>query len=331
MNSSIKVSIILPVYNVDKYISDCLNSIINQTYSNIEVLVIDDGSPDDSGKIADEYAMTDSRIKVIHKRNGGVASARNTGLKEATGEFVIFVDPDDWISADHVEYLLFLQQKNNADVCMTTKLFTQKGELQCKDIRENTISATEAAIMLMSPDMYVGSYSKLYRRMWLLKNEIWQNESIYSGEGLHFTVKAVQYANCVTVSNKKIYYYRRNVSTSATTKFNIKMFSNNEYSLDVIKQEQIVCSNEFDTMINLFRIHLFISGILAIEQHNLKKQYEKEYIHWMKAVKANRMLLLTSNYVPFKSKIRILGASLFPKAWSRLANIKRRKIFKESV
>ncbi|WP_318606622.1 glycosyltransferase family 2 protein [Mitsuokella jalaludinii] len=111
-----KVSIILPVYNVEAYLSRAIESLIKQTYQNIEVILVDDGSKDQSGKICDSYAEKDTRIKVIHKDNGGVSSARNAGLAIATGEYISFFDPDDFVTEDIIEFLLDNLKKNNADV-----------------------------------------------------------------------------------------------------------------------------------------------------------------------------------------------------------------------
>lgn len=325
------VSIIIPVYNVENYIKTCLESVIDQTYRNIEVIVVDDGTPDHSGVIADEYAEKDHRINVVHKSNGGVASARNEGIRRAKGEFILFIDPDDWIATDHVEFLLKLQERDNADMCISTLLFTKKNEKQPEHIYIKTISGEDASALLLSPNTYVGSYGKLYRREWLLKNGILQNESIYSGEGLNFTVKAAQYANKVTISNKKIYYYRRNVAKSATTRFDLKMISNNEYSLNVIKEEAIKKNERFEVMWKLFRTHLFISGIVAIETYSTKSEYLTEYTYWMNTIKQDRRELVMSNLVPLKSKIRIMAASFFPRFWAKIATMKRRKAFNDSV
>lgn len=331
MKKDCLVSIVIPAYNVEEYIEECLESVKKQTYANFEVIIVDDGTPDNSGKIADDFAERDCRFSVIHKKNGGVASARNTGLQRAKGEFILFIDPDDWITEDHVEYLLTLQNAENADMCISTLLFTKKNEPQSENIYIKTISAEDASALLLSPETYVGSYGKLYRRDWLIENRIFQNEKIYSGEGLNFTVKAAQHANKVTISNKKIYYYRRNVSKSATTRFDLKMISNNEYSLNVIKSEAIKTNEKFDVMWKLFRTHLFISGIIAIRTNASKKQYLEEYTYWMNIIKQDRFELVKSSYVPTKSKIRIVIASLLPGVWSKLAAAKRKKIFDESV
>ena len=110
------ISIIIPVYKVEKYLEKCVNSVINQTYKNLEIILIDDGSPDDCPAICDKLSKTDKRIKVIHKTNSGVSASRNEGLKIATGEFVAFVDSDDWIDETMYERLINKQQEQNYDL-----------------------------------------------------------------------------------------------------------------------------------------------------------------------------------------------------------------------
>ena len=111
-----KVSIIIPVYNTKKYLEQCVFSIVEQTYQNIEILLVDDGSTDGTSDLCDEIAKKDSRVRVIHKTNGGAATARNLGIDEATGEYVMFVDSDDWLDTDAVENLVEHADKNNTDV-----------------------------------------------------------------------------------------------------------------------------------------------------------------------------------------------------------------------
>lgn len=114
------VSVIVPCYNVEQYLPQCIDSILNQTYKNLEVWLIDDGSPDNCGAICDEYAKKDTRIKVIHKKNGGLADARNVALDVMTGEYVVCVDSDDYISPTHIEGLYHLIEKYGADVSVNT-------------------------------------------------------------------------------------------------------------------------------------------------------------------------------------------------------------------
>ena len=114
-----KVSAIVAIYKSEKFLPKLLNSIINQTWCNLEILLIDDGSPDNSGNICDEYAKKDRRIRVIHKKNGGACEARNVGLKEATGDYILIIDGDDWLEKDYVEYLMNLIHQTGAEMAMT--------------------------------------------------------------------------------------------------------------------------------------------------------------------------------------------------------------------
>lgn len=113
-----KISVIVPVYKVEPYLRKCLNSIVNQTYQNLEIILVDDGSPDSCGAICDEYAAGDRRIKVIHQANGGLSAARNVGIDIATGDYIGFVDSDDWIELDMYEYLLSGAQQSEADIAV---------------------------------------------------------------------------------------------------------------------------------------------------------------------------------------------------------------------
>lgn len=116
MNILLKVSIIVPVYKAEPYIRKCIDSILSQTFTNFELLLIDDGSPDNCGKICDEYAELDTRVHVFHKENGGVSAARNLGLDHAKGDYVCFIDSDDWIDPDMLETLIGWEQKKQTDL-----------------------------------------------------------------------------------------------------------------------------------------------------------------------------------------------------------------------
>lgn len=109
------VSVIIPVYNVEGYIDRCMESILSQTYANIEIILVDDGSPDSCPQKCDDWAKRDRRVKVIHKLNGGVSSARNAGLDASTGEFISFVDPDDYLSTDAIEVMLSRMLRDHSD------------------------------------------------------------------------------------------------------------------------------------------------------------------------------------------------------------------------
>ena len=123
------ISVIVPIYNVENYINRCLNSIINQTYKNLQIILVDDGSTDDSGKVCDKYALKDSRIKVIHQKNSGPVRARKTGLEASTGEYIGFVDSDDWIEPNMYEEMLNNLIQTNADFAQS-RIILEKMVLQ---------------------------------------------------------------------------------------------------------------------------------------------------------------------------------------------------------
>lgn len=110
------VTVVLPIYNVEQYLDRCINSVVNQTYKNLEIILVDDESPDNCPKMCDEWAKMDSRIKVIHKKNQGLGYARNTGIDSATGEYIYFVDSDDYIAMDTIELAYKAAAENNADI-----------------------------------------------------------------------------------------------------------------------------------------------------------------------------------------------------------------------
>ena len=122
------ISIIVPIYNVEPYLRKCVDSIIVQTYNNLEIFLVDDGSPDNSGRICDEYAQKDKRIRVIHKKNGGLSDARNVAIDIATGEWIVFIDSDDFVTHDYVETLYHLVDKNHCEAGVAWLQTFQEGE-----------------------------------------------------------------------------------------------------------------------------------------------------------------------------------------------------------
>ena len=212
-----KVSIIVPVYNVEKYIEKCLNSLISQSYRNIEIILIDDGSIDNSGKICDKYKKKDPRIKVIHKENAGVSEARNSGIQKATGEYLCFVDADDFVMNDYIKYLHKLIAINCSDIAVCAKMFSNFNEKQASDEAIETLDGENAVIRILNYRMPIGVYSRIFKKDLIKNNKIKFLKDIYMGEGFNFNVACFQKAKKVIISNYKVYYYRRDNATSATT------------------------------------------------------------------------------------------------------------------
>lgn len=171
LDDDILVSIIVPVYKVEKYLGRCIDSLIAQTYKTIEIILVDDGSPDKCPGICDKYALTDDRIKVIHKENGGLSDARNAGIEAATGEYLMFVDGDDYISPDMTEKLYLALKKNDADmsicnfVCVNEDGSVYDGKMW-EQIQDGLITGRDVLEIMLTGDYvtYVIACNKLYKR-----------------------------------------------------------------------------------------------------------------------------------------------------------------------
>ena len=161
------ISIVVPIYKVEKYINKCIESILNQTYKNLEIILVDDGSPDNCGKIADEYAKKDNRIKVIHKQNGGLSDARNAGIDIAKGKYIGFVDSDDYIEKDMYEYLINLINENNTDISICDFKYIYEDETVKRNkeqkVQNITLNKKEALIELLGNKIGNYAWNKLYK------------------------------------------------------------------------------------------------------------------------------------------------------------------------
>lgn len=213
-DKDILISIIVPIYNVEKYINKCIESILNQTIKNIEIILVDDGSTDKCGVVCDKYAELDKRIKVIHKKNGGLSSARNSGLDIAKGDYIGFVDSDDWIDCNMYKELLHLAYKNNADVvqCEFIKTYTEINIINA--VKEKVICFTNIeGLNNLYNERYVPTvvvWNKLY------KSELFNNIKFPLGK-LHedeFTTYKLLYKSIIICNTNKIYYYYRQIESS---------------------------------------------------------------------------------------------------------------------
>lgn len=211
-----RISIIVPVYNVDKYLSQCLDSILAQTYLDFEVLLVDDGSTDGSGTICDNYALKDSRIQVFHKTNGGVSSARNLGLDNASGEWVVFVDSDDWLSEIYCETLI--KSCANADITFFSeiwhysdgcKIVYSSGEIFAKDSIEKKENLILHLLQNQTKHNYFGyTWNKIFKREIIEIHKIRFVERLSTSEDEVFTLHFSLHANSMKVIYAPIYHYR---------------------------------------------------------------------------------------------------------------------------
>lgn len=205
------ISIIVPIYNVEKYLNKCIESIVNQTYENIEIILIDDGSNDNSGIICDEYAKKDNRIIVVHKENGGVSSARNKGLKIAKGEWISFVDADDWIEQIFCQTLLNKVTQEQADIalCGYNRITDNQIEKINANNQEVFLNSNEYLVKSLNPQTGFG-----FCHMKLIKKEVLKsisfNERIEVGEDALFNIQLSTYIKKAVFLKQPLYNYRIN-------------------------------------------------------------------------------------------------------------------------
>lgn len=256
------ISVIVPIYNVEKYLERCVESIINQTYKNLEIILVDDGSPDNCPQMCDDYAKKDSRIKVVHKKNGGLSDARNAGMKVATGEYVSFIDSDDYISLDFYETLLQTMIDNDSDIveCSVVKFYEDNNFDEYSD------------------DLKVTNYDTLYALDGLInenpfKQHVWNK--LYKSnialdipyavgklnEDEFWTYQVFGKAKKVTRINKTMYYYFQRGSSIMGNGYNIKRLD----ALEGKMNRQAYIEKNFPTLATKAKVDLYGSCMFAYQ------------------------------------------------------------------
>lgn len=291
-----KISIIVPVYNTEKYLDECIQSVLEQTYTNWELLLIDDGSTDSSGTICDKYAAEDSRILVFHKENGGVSSARNIGLAHAKGEWVIFIDSDDWIDERYLYEIL--SEAENVDLVITGATLYDQGR---KMIR-NTGIYKPTKVEKQSFDMLFASYDlhfrtspwgKLFKNNIIIKHHILFDEKMHHSEDAVFLYRYLLYCESVHMHSGHHYCYRYEQTDSLTKKvFN---YSTEKYhfhelieSIERIKSQLDIWSHAaIDNL--LLRQNASVDRVLNALYHSTLKT--KDRIRAIKSLNINKSIL----------------------------------------
>ena len=229
MKNNEKVSIVIPVFNGEKYIENCINSLIIQTYKDIEIIIVDDGSIDNTGNIVKKMVNLDNRIIYIYQKNSGVSSARNNGIKGSSGKYITFVDSDDSVQKNYVEYLHSLINIDNADIALTRypKKFKSntriKNNKKMQDDNVEIVTGVSAANEMLCYKIVISPWNKMFKKEILIKNNILFNQNLSFGEGFEFVINSFLHSNKVVIGNKKIYNYRVDNMNSVMTKFSRKL------------------------------------------------------------------------------------------------------------
>ena len=226
ITGGIQVSVVIPVYNVEKYLEQCVSSILRQTYEGYEVILVDDGSTDNSGKLCDSFAKQDCRVHVVHKENGGLSSARNVGIRNSVGEYIVFIDSDDWVDSRYLETLLneMTMDCQTDLVCCGRTIAKSNGEITVVSITETLSLRSDEAIERALFDKQVGiaAWGKLYKRSLFSSIEFPEGEIHEDVAVMHDIfmlcerIKVVSYAG---------YFYRVNLKgiskSSYSSKFDV--------------------------------------------------------------------------------------------------------------
>lgn len=322
-----KVSVIIPVYNVEKYIDKCMESVLNQTYSNLEIILVDDGSPDNSGKMCDEYTVKDNRVKVIHKENGGLSSARNMALDIATGEYVAFIDSDDFVETTMIEKVVSKIEETNADVCMFS-YFTYNGETSVAHARplDKDEYETEEIRDLIIP-MFIGQKDavghhllgfvccQLFRRS-SIGEQRFKSEREYYAEDIVFDLEFYIRAKKMCVVNEPLYYYRY-VESSLSNRYRKNLFD--KFALLLEFKQSFVLDNDIkDCERRILRsaFRSAIGGALNVKKApELTKKEKKQEI---KKIAHHPLVKLSLKTVKPKGIKEIIFAKLLKLKWAGL-------------
>lgn len=325
IKSEVKISIIIPIYNAEKYLKKCLNSVIGQTYQNLEIIAVDDGSTDLSGAICDQYAQKDSRIYVIHKQRGGVCSARNAGLDVATGECIAFIDNDDFIWLEMYEQLLNNMIIYDAEISMCSYMLYYGNEITVPEKKKEVkilknIDALKILHTNERIDMIV-PWNKLYKKE-LFEGIRYPIERIFDDEFV--TYRLLWKARKICFSNQKFYYFRQR-EDSVTHTLILKKYT--DYLDALIERNHFFRTEVLDNMLTEEDNRFCMEELCNIHfrtdcPKEQKRYYHQKYIEFYSQCNLKKEL-------PFIKRCRYWACAYFPYAvqaiWRLKKSIKKRK------
>ena len=299
------VSIIVPVYKVEKYLCRCIESIIAQTLPDFELILVDDGSPDNCGVICDEYSKKDTRVKVIHKPNGGVSSARNVGLDAAKGDYIAFVDSDDWIHPQMLDILYhsIIQTDAGFCACKVKKVFDEDNSWNADKVHDicvpqvyNGTDVLKDYFLKYSEKLKTFVYNKLYRRECFDNLRFDCQMGIYEDEMV--ALELIEAAEKVAFVNYDLYYYFQSENSLVRSKYNLKRlqtFCSLQHLIDFMEQHG--CYDQVDELERRWLI-AFLDNYYVIQQDypeflpeiiSYKKHYLRKVRGWMGNRRVSRM------------------------------------------
>lgn len=310
------VSVIVPIYKVEDYLEKCVGSILNQTYHNLEIILVDDGSPDNCGKMCDEYAKKDNRIKVIHQKNMGLSGARNSALDIMNGDAVTFVDSDDTIDPHMIEYLVSDMEQYGADIveCQFYRVINNAAKAP-EYLKATKVCSCEQALLidLSSKGGSVSACGKLYRRN-IFEEHRFELGKI--GEDSYAIIGSIRNAEKIIIDHRPMYYYYHRNNSITTTGFN-------ERTLDSIKAAKInleIVKKDFPGALQgaIFRYdwsYLWVLDRILLDKQWRKNKHLKEVLPH---IRKNLFRIIKNPYFTRNRKIGAIIASISPAIYRRL-------------
>lgn len=301
----IKISIIVPVYNVEKYLQNCINSILNQTFQAFELILVNDGSTDNSRKICEKYAEKDSRIILINKKNGGLSSARNAGIKIAKGEYISFIDPDDCISKSYFNILFEKAENNNCDIIVSGFKTVPNNIEAIPSYKLNEV-LNGIDFILSSENIHSKNdlcfvWRYLYKLDLIKQNNILFNEKIFIGEDVVFNLEVLAISKRVMAISDILYYYTINNYNSLTK---CKYKTNLEQSLIEQYEKRMYLSKKYK-LINHIKYkndmaNYYINSVYRMLIENLKNSEVSNFKNEVKRISNNKMFRESIENLGFK-------------------------------
>lgn len=304
------LSVIIPIYNVEPYLDRCMESIVNQTYKNLEIIMVDDGSPDNCPELCEVWSKKDNRIKVVHKENGGLSDARNVGISVATGEYIAFVDSDDFVDLDMYRYMIDALEKNDADISTCGRYSYRNGEVSQKHIAANEIVLTPIQAideLLRGGLIEEAAWDKIYKKK-LFDGIVFPVGEI--NEDLPIMPLLFEKANKIVCTGKALYYYCDNLGSITHEAYNEKKRvvpkHINEVSDYIGKKYP-----ELKDAVGEFQGRYACGFLILFEQQpELKGKYPKDYQFYRSSCERNWRILWNSKNRTKKQKIEMVLALL---------------------
>lgn len=327
MNENFLITIIVPVYKVEKYIVQCIDSILGQTYTNFELILVDDGSPDRSGVICDGYAKRDSRVRVLHQQNAGPSRCRNRGIELANGKYLCFIDSDDWVDADYLASMV-RELEEGVDLVVSGLILEKKERsiIQCEH-NEFTMKDKNAFHSLIIKRLLLGPYQKIFKASVVKENCLTFPENICYGEDRLFNYSYLYHVNSIVTIDNTAYHYRIHEKGSLASNVYPNMFEL-EYTQwralyrlykdrDLLTErslcyhwrefywlvtDNILNAHQWEYRKTWYEKYEYIRNILKIPEVKELKRYR----HWLKDVSVLQFYALTKGVAFYFYLIQIL-------------------------